>query len=468
MVHQVLARTEKCDGASGAEVCKADATSTTPRVCGAWCEGPEVADETPCSMDQTRMPCSGEWCTSTCQMWTSFMIKDLQTFNVSCENFANFYGFPRGAEVCKPECVLPEIGVDRYPAPTGLGLLCRPGSCEPSTQSRYANDHMNKFSGLGVLSCPCNWFGSDCQSDWVPIQAIEKEVSGDLHMIRFRVDNDDWQKIMANHKPGGVVRVQHLDASGVAREQPYALLTDNDGTIGVLEVLAGTPQAGMHPSVVEVAERVRAHPGGAVSGLYINPSVAGFFNKRWTFLMDALAQSSSLVSHVVVVSAGSGLSGASSAISRILSSGLAPLPRLHLYHGIRHVRHLPYRQQLKAWEEGGMELTLVTSNKANEQDEMFNRALERGAQLSTRVFEEQTPVSQFLTRSTKAYVQHAFGMDLAIGSLRQGGASPRNMVVVICGRVELLQEMPLILAALCNEYGPECEDFLMGRIFTNI
>lgn len=422
-------------------------------------------------MDQALMPCRGEWCITTCQMWTSFMLNDLQTFNVSCDNFARFYGFPRGAEVCKPECVLPEIRSDRYPAPTGLGLLCRPGTCEAGTQSRYANDAKNIFPGLGVLTCPCNWFGSDCRDDWAPVRAIEKEVVGDFHVTRFKVDEGSWHRIMANHQPGGVVRVQHVDSSGVAREQPYALFTDKDGVVGILEVLAGAPQSGMHPAVVEVANRVRAHEGGAVSSLYINPSVAGFFNKRFTFLMDALMQPDSVVKHVVVVSAGSGLSGALSAINRIFSSSTLPLPQLHLYHGVRHVRDLPYRQQLKTLEKKGMKLTLVLSSKDSDGDGDFNHALGRGIHLSALAAGEQSFVSPFMTVAKKAYVQHAVGMDLAEGYLKRAGASMKSTAVVVCGRIELLRETPLILASLCHEQkenGSECADFMEGRVFTNI
>jgi hypothetical protein len=291
---------------------------------------------------------------------------------------------------------------------------------------------------------------------------------GDFHVTRFSVDDEHWHKIMANHQPGGVVRLQHLDASGVAKEQPYALLTDKDGEVGVLEVLVGMPQPGMHSSVVEVAKRVRGLQGGAVSGLYINPSVSGFFNKRWTFLVDALTQSGSAVNHVVIVSAGSGLSGAMSAINRILSSFMPPSPQLHLYHGLRHVRYLPYRRQLKTLQENGMKFTLVPSSKDSVKDDMFNRALERGMQLSARVAAQQTLVSPFLTGPKKAYVQHALGMDLATGSLKRAGASMNSTAVIICGRVELLRETQLILAALCREHGSDCTDFVEGRVFTNI
>ena len=45
-------------------------------------------------------------------------------------------------------------------------------------------------------------------------------------------------------------------------------------------MLTGPPETHYHPTVTEVAFRVRDLPVGPVAGtpLYINPSVAGFFN----------------------------------------------------------------------------------------------------------------------------------------------------------------------------------------------
>merc|ERR1712060_841159 len=142
---------------------------------------------------------------------------------------------------------------------------------------------------------------------------------------------------------------------------------------------------------------------------------------------------------------------------------MSPMPKLHLYHGLRHLSDLPYRQQLGTLEGKGTSLTLVLSSKGNDRDDTFKLALERGFQLSALAAEETSFVSQFMKISKKTYVQHVVGMDLAAGSLKRAGVSVKSTAVIICGRAELLREVPLVLESLCHDQGFECEDFLARR-----
>ena len=78
--------------------------------------------------------------------------------------------------------------------------------------------------------------------------------------------------------------------------------------VGELEVLTGPPEAHYFFTVTEVARRVRSLPVGPIDDghgpLYINPSVAGFFNKHYMFLMDALRADPSVSSMLRVPKTG--------------------------------------------------------------------------------------------------------------------------------------------------------------------
>lgn len=304
-------------------------------ICGAWCED---APSEACHMNETLMPCKGFHCRTSCRQWARSMSANI---SVTCQEFAVFAAYPRGATVCKEECLLPEIRRERYPSPTGLGLLCRPESCDAAVQARYATEPSRLEAGMGVLQCPCNWFGSDCRDDWVQVQHVSKEVLGDFQVTYLHIDPAAWSNFMSNFRPGGLVRVQHLDQQGVAREQAYALA---GGQEGILEVLTGPPPSGLHPVVVDVALALRR---GA--SFYVNPPISGFFNGRYTFLLEALSS----VKTVAMVSSGVGLSGIKSAIHALQGRHL----ELHLVHGLRNVKDLPYGQELLT----STRLTLVVS-----------------------------------------------------------------------------------------------------------
>lgn len=433
-------------------------------LCGDWCGDKDLDPNAPCAMDKTKMACSGEyWCTTTCSLW-NMSILAAQT-SVTCEQFIRTSAFPRGGEVCREDCLLAEIRPQRYPAPTGLGFLCAPGTCDPAVQSRY--NASKTGLGLGVLECPCNWFGSDCNNDWVPIQAVvRKEILGDFMIIVFKVDEADWHLVMQDHRPGGVVRVQRPSYSAWGQrplEQPYALANDKkSGVVGELEVLAGKPEAEYFETVTEVARHVRSLPEGRVEApLYINPSIAGFFNKRYVFLMDALDDS---ITDVILIATGAGLSGVRTAIASMLQR---PKTRVHLYYGLRDAQQLPYSALLETWT-ASMTFTLLVSSlesAAHQRPEKgIQAAIARGEALKSLAGSRLS--SPVLPLSGKIYVQHALGLDLVEGALKNTGTSLLNSVVVICGRSELLLDTERILQAACAL--PQCADLMKERIFMNI
>ena len=322
-------------------------------VCGAWCE--HAAGEA-CHMNETLMPCKGLHCRTSCSQWARSMSEKI---SVTCQEFSDFAFYPRGATVCKEECLLPEIRRERYPSPTGLGLLCRPESCDAAIQARYATEAGRLEAGLGVLQCPCNWFGSDCRDDWLQVQHVRKELLGDFQVTYLHIDPVAWSNFMLSFRPGSLVRVQHLDHQGVAREQPYALAGGEDG---LLEILTGPPPTGLHPVVVDVAHALRR----GVGSFYVNPPISGFFNGRYTFLLDALSS----VKTVAMVSSGVGLSGIKSAIHALQGRNLD----LHLVHGLRNAKELPYKELLTSTR-----LTLVVSGGLVFACPVFRCRLQRGA-----------------------------------------------------------------------------------------
>jgi hypothetical protein len=265
---------------ASAETGRGAGTDKVP-TCGEWCDGAEAA--LPCAIDTKVMPCQGEyWCTTTCALWTVSILEAATPAAkpLTCEQFIRTSAFPRGGEICSDHCLLNEIKPNRYPAPTGLGFLCAPDTCDPAVQSRYNGTFKATELGLAVLECPCNWFGSDCSDDWVVIdRVLRKERLGDFQTTVFGVSEADWHKVMAEHRPGGVVRVQAPSPTAWGErplEQPYALANDREsGVVGELEVLTSLPEKHYHSTVTEVAFRVRELPVGQITGtpLYINPSV---------------------------------------------------------------------------------------------------------------------------------------------------------------------------------------------------
>jgi len=237
--------------------------------------------------------------------------------------------------------------------------------------------------------------------------------------------------------------------------------------------------------VAEVASRVRRLPftvsstrgnTNLLANLYVNPSIGGFFNKQYTYL-DTFLQTRD-VRDLVVVSAGSGLSGARSAIEHTLfalPSGSIP-PNINLYYGVRDLAKLAYRKVMRQWAEtNNVRVTLLVSDLdslAKEKDEVISAAARRGKHLATLTQQLGVSSSPSLPTSGKFYVQHAMGMDMP--QYRYSGSernlSPTSMVVVVCGRVELLTEVPAILRSLLCSHSDHqsCQELLTQRVFTNI
>ena len=78
-------------------------------------------------------PLSDYFCTTTCGLWDTSILRPA-TKAVTCDEFMVTSAFPKGGELCKEECLLAELMPNRYPAPTGLGFFCAPGSCDPAVQ----------------------------------------------------------------------------------------------------------------------------------------------------------------------------------------------------------------------------------------------------------------------------------------------------------------------------------------------
>lgn len=478
-------------------------------LCGAWCSSPTVDPASPCIVDEKVIPCAGAYCSSTCGLWNLSVLLAGSPLSppISCDSFVNFGGYPLGAVPCAPECLVDEIKPTRYPAPLGFGLLCAPGTCDPSTQARYANTSKALEGRLGVLECPCNWFGADCPDDWVQVEAVlRKRRLGDVEHTVFGVSPEGWHNIMASHRLGGTVRVQSPSDSAWGRrplEQPYALAADGltGAEVGEVEVLTGPPDVRYHPTVTEVAQRVRALPVGPIqdapSPLFINPSVGGFFNARYEWLSDEVASRGDQLDHVVIISTGTGISSARHAIAELIRRPRAP--RVHLYYGVRDARHLPFREELAGWVAAGrLALTLAVSGRDQEARQApepeIAHAITRGGRLANWAARATSAMSAafpfgrpparlrkllprpghgsgfrgwLLGHGARAYVQHIAAVDLAVGPLRfVDRAAGHNTAVVIVGRAELLDDGPELVAAAVS---PGVRDaFRSQRVFANI
>merc|ERR1719285_390927 len=232
----------------------------------------------------------------------------------------------------------------------------------------------------------------------------------------------------------------------------------------------------MHPQVTWLGNHIRSLPNGASTrGLFVNPSVTGFFNSHYVFLMDALHQFEQL-ENIILISTGVGLSGIRSAVNSLLSYDMwIKSPKLHVYYGLRDARHLPYKQHHRVWAENDVKITILVSsnnelsrrveNNGHEVDVLKN-AIQRGDNLKAYAMDKQTPLTPRIQSSGKVYAQHALGFELFDGEGSQTGLRLDNSIVIICGRVELLLETPDILNTVCNQ--DSCDKLIAERIFTNI
>eukprot|EP00928_Gymnodinium_smaydae_P035749 TRINITY_DN25100_c0_g1_i1.p1 TRINITY_DN25100_c0_g1~~TRINITY_DN25100_c0_g1_i1.p1 ORF type:complete len:530 (+),score=30.71 TRINITY_DN25100_c0_g1_i1:204-1592(+) len=426
---------------------------------------------TPCALSHDRIACSDPfWCTTTCALWQTNTKADI--ISVSCDMFKRSEAYPWRATLCHPRCLLPEIRADRYPNPTGKGFFCKPGTCEPAAQSRHVHD----APGLGILECPCNWFGADCQDDWVPVRAVRKAYLGDMQSVVLSVDESRWRFLLADFQPGSVIRVHHLDSKGVPREQPYALLrgTQREGArTGEIEILIGPPPSGVFEEVVEVAHRVYDLANGSLGqgNLFVTPAISGFFNKRYQLLSEVVKPPSS-VEHLVVVASGVGLTGALSAVQWALNEPSVNV-EIHVYYGIRNIQHLPFRHMLAdlaARREIKLNYIVSGNGSLAGMGPEVIAAAHRGHVAKNRaaLAKLDDHASSLLTESgNKTYVQHAVGYDLLSGSLKEAGISLYNSAFVVCGRIELLQDAEKMVRMGCGTEDT-CDSLVQDRLFTNI
>ncbi|KAG8462544.1 hypothetical protein KFE25_010369 [Diacronema lutheri] len=580
------------------------------RTCGDWCD--RAQDEaTPCQIDPALTPCAGgAWCETTCGQWALFRLGDPRERKVPCETFARAGAYARGGAPCDPSCLSPEISRERYPAPTGLGFFCDPGTCNPPVQARYENDTRALERGMRILQCPCAWFASDCPEGREDVRAVVKGASAasdGLQVLRLELSAAAFARVIARHKPGGAVRVVHLDAAGDPREQPFALALpasdaavdgndarahaggtggagdgagdgagggvgggvgggatggggagggghagssvedngDDEARVAYLELLSGPTRSdgGLHPSVTDVARRLRALPAGRTvmgglqpadarapsssggesastsapphdAALWVYPTLSGFSNGKYKFLLDALgAGAYSPVAHVFVVATGSGLFGAESAVTslealrRAHPPGAAASPRVHVHvlHGVRTMSDVPpeARPIVARWAlggaRGGVTLTIVASavgggggggawpDATPALAGALRAALDRGAALRARsATTAPAPLGGRASPSAAApfYVQRALAAIFRTrprGSLRAAhddgasdfahGANESNSAFVGCSRPQVLDQLAVVwkdaVCAGARDVGA-CAQLAAERVFVNV
>jgi hypothetical protein len=467
------------------------------KMCGEWCQG--ILEEnpgTPCRMDPTLVPCQGDfYCTTTCALWHRLIVMDPRNGfaaskgqtdrpTTTCAMFRRFasYSSTKKSSVCDPSCLLPEIRVNRYANPTGFGLMCEKGTCYPG--AGVANTAPTK------LQCPCNYFGSSCDDDDVPITSIQhtavlgQNLSTALTATTITVPQRDWSTIMANHQPGGVIRIVQRFPDGRTHEQPYAIASasSQDATI---EILTAPPDQTLDLVTRAVAERIRAFPVATITlnppNLHVNPSIVGFFNSQWQFLLQAMETMS--IEHVILLSTGAGLSGSLSVLDRVLhlndkegsnNNKQSSMKSVHLYHGVRTVDELPYQDLLhkRTEDHGEFEFIIVESQERSENDQFLlkagiRRAVATGNKAKRRILENTDKNQQ-----GKIYVQHVLQDSLADRSFP--GATLEKTVFIVCGRLALLEDSKAMLErTFCSSGGEadnndDCHDQLGQRFFTNI
>ena len=144
------------------------------------------------------------------------------------------------------------------------------------------------------------------------------------------------------------------------------------------------------------------------------------------------------------------------------------------YHGSRYVENLPCKDQLNEFAiSKEIDLKIIESRSSSissrgAESEGIVGALQRGSIASRLVAQEEVG-------GGKVYVQHAMGADLMPGkggpggALFEKGASLKNTVFVVCGRMALLEDSYGILKSTFCTTESDCDTNLLGkRFFTNI
>ena len=443
-------------------------------LCGEWCATAPNPSQQACRMDTRRVGCQGEHCITTAALWKWFVLTPRHARpRIPCQLYSDGKAYPVETEPCSIHCLIPEIRKERYPGPTGLGLLCQKNSCRPAA--------------TGCLECPCNWFGSDCPDDWVPIRRIRRRRLADyLDHVTIGVDVDHWNAIVKNRLAGGVVRINTQDP---ATQEVYELVcaVAKCDIPGEIEFLVSQPDPSLRWEVRKIADLLRANELTTTTKksaapnddgewstvkpdvpLFVNPIISAFYNQQYDYLMDTIHSATTgnqeavdneeAVKQIVIVTTGSGLSGALSAIDmlRPLVGGDNGL-RIHVYHGLRDVQHLPYRETLQELVQSNIiQLTLVTSNNNNnnrsggedERDEI-DRAVQRGTSIQKALQEEKN-------KDHKIYVQHVMESDWRTATANQERSNDtllplKNTGFVVCGHLPVMNETRAIVARLFTE-----------------
>lgn len=453
-------------------------TSDDHPVCGQWCASHSIDKTTKCRMDQSIMPCRDPWCTTTCDLWNLFVLGDDDKRRpVSCALYASGMGYPRGAQVCNEDCLIPEIRKERYPAPAGYGIMCRPGTCAPA-----ATPLKNVGKALGELQCPCNWFGSECTDNWIPVERVEKgEPIGLLEFVTLKLDVKSWKEVLEDYRPGGVVRIVHLDPNTNIPQEMACALAGGFETPGELTFLMAPPDQSLRPEPRQVADRIRAMPPNKskpVSNLYVNPSISGFFNGNYDYLMDYIRKKQGTpIRRMIILSSGAGLGGALSAVDAVVRENSAnnketgkPPIEIYLYYGLRNLEHLPYRERLEQLvASGDIRLTLVVSGCPDISAQLkhapspeIEQAVQRG-ETSGKLLPIDS-MKEFLSKQgSRPYTQHVVGLDLSSQEGLLQSASFEETIFITCGRVEMLHDTGAILRALSGN-----SELVSEHIFTNI
>lgn len=478
-----------CEGGSNPEPpvavnadANADATDSSQklRMCGEWCSS--ANESAPCRMDNSKVPCLGKHCATTAGFWSLFMLGPYSKNRpISCQLYKDGVGYPIGGCPCDPSCLIAEIKKERYPQPTGMGVFCKPNTCVPAASPR----HQDKGEGLGTLACPCNWFGSECTDDWIPIQHLEKKRIGSLDRVTLTVNKSKWGKLMKDYRPGAVVRLNMKNGEFI--HELACVVSGMDAAKGQLDLLVAPPDSSLDPSVRYVTDLLRSHEEGIIvpkdeqSKMYVNPAISGFYNSRYQFLTEYIAEHK--VKKVIVLATGSGLGGAVSVIEGLKDdSGVA----VRLYYGVRDIASIPYSEKLSEWVRSGkVELILVESDAskvaaaaaagavdqaAEDQDDLPSQIEELSpeVQLAAAIGDAIKGILWTPEDRNKKYVQDIFEYHLnklrVFGSVDNtsgdGDNNDADSVVVVCGRLQVIDATRTILEA----HGRDVEE----RLFLNI
>jgi hypothetical protein len=460
----IAAATYTAGTVSSSTHCDAKERKRKIPVCGEWCEKADC--ETPCMMDHKLMPCRGEHCQTKAGLWNLFVLGPRTKHRpVPCEMYKAGIGYPIGGTPCDANCLIEEISPTRYPMPTGFGVFCKPGTCIPAASPRH-----KRGEALGSLQCPCNWFGSECEDDWLPLKSFSKRHLEHLDHVTIHLDKAVWRKVVKDYKPGCVVRLSMKDEKGNVFDMACAI--PHIDQVGQLDMLVAPANPSLAWEVRHICDTLRGMDTGSHDNKWnmkVNPLIAGFQNGYWVDMMNALKKDAE-VENMVIVSTGSGLSGALSAVEALVSK-TTKKRKITWYHGLRDLKGIPFSDRLeKLIQNGQVELIVLESRYTKNDDTSTNvspgiaAAAQRG-----RATQETIQKSRGLfTLGKKVYVQDAIEWDLSLSDTD----ALHKTAFVICGSLNVMESVRAVCLQLLQLHG--CFDdkihkkLLNERIFLNI